>query len=368
MIVRLLHLKKNIFQLSCRAGKEKKGNFFLILILLLGLIEPFFLPSKAHATATTAYLRTDRMGSTVATGGTVCMTPQTTGTEGKVLVTFPGTGTQSSTSYGVNSTFGNWTVNTTNIPTGSTAWVGIGTATAVSGATVTFASGDLVVNTQYCFNFVSTSTLTLPTSANTNNTGTIETETSGGSAIDTVNYATSNIASNGDQITVTATVPSTFSMNLGGATTAALGSLPTSGAPATAAVTMTVSTNANNGWIAWAKNANANSTLTSATTADTSISSGAYSSGSNTHNLTGAAGYGLAVTTGSGSPTIAADYNVSTPSVGSLDSTKFEQIASKNVPANANTVTLTFAAEALPTTKAATDYTDTVTFTAAGQF
>src|SRR5438094_47337 len=118
MITTLPFFKKNTFQKSLAAVKETKRNFFLISILLLGLIEPFLLPSKAQATATTAYLRTDRMGSTVATGGTVCMTPQTTATEGKVLVTFPGTGTQSATSYGVNGTAANWTVTTTNLPTG----------------------------------------------------------------------------------------------------------------------------------------------------------------------------------------------------------------------------------------------------------
>ena len=196
------------------ALNTNKKKLILILLIIVGAIEPFLFPGSAYAA--TAYLRTDRMGSTVATGGTVCMTPTTALTEGKVIVTFPGAGTQSATSYGVNSTAGNWTVNTTNIPTGSTAWVGIATATGVTGAAVTFTSGDLVVSTQYCFNFVSTSTLTLPTGANTNNTGTIVTQTGASPAIDSVSYATSNIASNGDQITVTASVPSTFTMTLSG--------------------------------------------------------------------------------------------------------------------------------------------------------
>ncbi|HSW97613.1 MAG TPA: hypothetical protein VLF89_07350, partial [Candidatus Saccharimonadales bacterium] len=113
------------------------------------------------------------------------------------------------------------------------------------------------------------------------------------------------------------------------------------------------------------------STLTSASTSDTSISSGAFATGAgNVHTISNTtAGYGMSAAAGTGTPTIATEYaGNGTSTFGSLDSTKFEQIASQTVPANANTATLTFGAEATPTTKAATDYTDTVTITAAGQF
>jgi hypothetical protein len=363
--------------LSFKEILHDKRRVLLLLIILFGSIEPFLFPSSANAVVT-GFLRTDRMGSSVATGGTVCMTPATTGTEAKVVVTFPATGaTADATHYGVNQTAGNWTVTTTNIPTGSTAWPTIATATTASGGSVTFGGGDLTVGTQYCFNFTGTSTLSTPTAANNNLTGTIQTQTSGNSPIDTVNFALSNVTSNNDQIVVTASVASTFSFALSG-NTAALGTLTTSGAPNTAsAITMTISTNALNGWLAWAKNTNATSSLVSAAASDgicfggnyPTCTGAAYQTGSgNVHSLSSAAGYGLSVAAGSGTPTVATEYAGSSTSFGSLDNTKFEQIASKNAPVTASTATLTFGAEASATNKPATDYTDTVTISAAGQF
>lgn len=356
--------------LPVQLDSKKVIRGFAAMILLLGLVEPFFFPPTASAAAT-GYVRLTRLAaSTIDAGGLVCFTPQTVGTEGKVMITFAGNGTNGATSFGVSTTTTDWSTNTTNIPAGTTAWPTISAnASAVSGAAVTFTSGDLTVGTQYCFNFTTTGAVGLktPSSAGNNLTGSITTQTSAPATIDNVNNAYS-IVSN-DQVVVTATVTSSFSMSLSG-NTAIIGTLPTSGAPASATgITLTISTNAANGWTAWAKNTNANSTLTSATTSDTSISSGVFAAGAgNIHNLTGAAGYGLAVAAGTGSPTIATEYSTSSPSVGSLDSTQFEKIASNTVPANGNTATLTFSAEALPTTKPASDYTDTVTITAAGQF
>src|SRR5579859_5988405 len=99
---------KNSFfkQLS---SKQKKALFLFALLMLINVAFSVLYPQKAVATAATGYLRTDRMGSTAATGGTICITPQTVATEGKVLITFPGAGAQSATSYGVNGTASNWT-------------------------------------------------------------------------------------------------------------------------------------------------------------------------------------------------------------------------------------------------------------------
>lgn len=358
-------------------NKQKAFRALASLILFVGILEPFLFPTDVSAAAK-AYLRLDRVKINTATGGSVCFNPNTTETTtvGQLVITFPvsGTpGTADATHFGVNQTAANWTWDTTatNIPTGTTAWPGTATTSTVSNGTVTFivtSNQTETTGTTYCLHFTGTSTLTTPTSAGNNFTGTISLNNVSGTPLanETDNYASSIISN--DQITVTATVPSSFSMSLS-TNTAAIGTLPTSGAPASATgITLTVSTNAANGWTAWAKNANANSTLTSATTSDTSISSGAYSSGSNIHNLTGAAGYGLAVAAGTGSPTVATDYNTSSPSVGSLDSTQFEKIVSATAPANGNTATLTFSAEAAATTKPATDYTDTVTITASGNF
>ncbi len=358
--------------------KKQLPHIFLSLVLAAGLFEPLLLPTPASAVAK-GYFRLDRVKINTATGGSVCFNPNITETTNvaQMAITFPvsGTpGTADATHFGVNQTAANWTWDTTatNIPVGTTAFPGTATTSTVSNGIVTFivtTGQTLTTGTTYCLHFTGTSTLTTPTAAANNLIGTIQLNNSGGTQLanELANYAASVISN--DQITVTATVPASFTMSLSG-NTAAIGTLTTSGAPTSATgITLTVSTNAANGWTAWVKNANANSTLTSATTSDTSISSGAFAAGAgNIHNLTGAAGYGLAVAAGSGSPTVATEYSTSSPSVGSLDSTQFEKIVSNTVPSNGNTATLTFSAEASATTKPASDYTDTVTITAAGQF
>lgn len=343
-------------------------RFLLVLMLLVASVGPFILLKEVNAATATGYLRLDRMAAsatgTATTGGTVCMTPETAGTVAKVLITFPGNGTQGAASFGVNSTASNWTLGTANIPTGATPWPGIGTnPTGVSGAVVTVASTDLSTGTQYCFTFVGASTLSNPTSANADLTGSIQTQTSGNAPIDTINFSTAIITN--DQIAVTATVPSTFSFSLN-SNSAALNQINTSGATSATAITGQVSTNANNGWLAWVKSTNA--ALSSPSTLDT-IPSAAYTSGSgNIVDLASVSGYVLDVQQGSGTPTIATEYLGNGTTSGGNLSTAFRQVASKNAPASANTFTMTVRARATATNKAATDYADTLTVTAAGQF
>lgn len=355
---------QEILTFSRELLRDKK-RAVLLVTLLLAAIEPLFFPTPASA-APTAFVRLDRMGSSLSTGGTICLTASATGTEAKVLVTFPGSsGSADATHYGINQTASNWTVTTTNLPTGASAWPSIATATSVSGGSVIFPSGDLTASTQYCFNFASSSTLSTPTGANTNLTGMIQTQTSGGTAIDTVNFALANVASNNDQIAVTASVAATFSFSLS-ANTAALSTLSTSTATSATAITATASTNAQNGWIAWIKSANA--ALNSASTGD-SVASGTYQTGSgNITDLASSGGYVVDGQTGTGTPTIATEYAGNGTTSGGNLATTYKQIASKSSPASGNTFTMAVRARASATNKAATDYTDTLTVTAAGQF
>ena len=148
--------------MSLQTHKKIQGKFsalqLLSLLFLLGL--PFvFVSISQAANLEVAYVRLDRLAASIATGGTVCAQAETVGTEVDVQVVFP-------TGFTVNSTPGNWTVTTTNLPSGATAWPVIGTATAVSSQTVTFPSTDLTISTLYCFNFTGTSTLTTSTAGN----------------------------------------------------------------------------------------------------------------------------------------------------------------------------------------------------------
>jgi hypothetical protein len=297
------------------------------------------------------------------TTGTVCAKPATASVEADVRVTFP-------TNY-VLGTAANFTVSTTNLawPTGGTAWLGINTATNVTGQVVTFPSTDLVVGTLYCFNWINTAAVKTPTAASgTDLPGTVETRTSVPVQIDIGSYATAALAASpGDQITVTATVPQTFNFAIS-ANTDALGTLATGSNTASPTPrTATVNTNAKNGWYVWAKDANTglNSSSASYTIASTTP-------GSNSTLTPGTEGYNMGVTStqtsGTGTITVAAPFvGGSTGKGGGLDTT-LRTVASSSGTANNAVLTLTNNADIQGTTPAATDYTDIETFTAAGLF
>lgn len=351
--------------------KEKLLHLLLAGLLLFGLIQPVFLPSKAYAAAT-GYFRPDRMSTSTATGGSVCINPNANQTTVRRLeIVFAGNGTQGAASFGVNATGSNWTWDTTNIPSGTTAFPGTATTSTVSSATVNFivtADQSLNTGTTYCLHFTGTSTLSTTTSANGSLTGTIILRNSSGTALtnETINYATAIISS--DQIAVTATVPSTFTFALSG-NTAALSTLSTSSVTSATGITATVNTNANNGWITWVKSTNGS--LSSSSTSDSISSPG--TTNATPESLAAQAGYVLDtdLTTDAasgGTVTVDAEFNGADTNSGGHLVTTFQPVASANGPAGGDVVTLLVRAKAGALNKAASDYADTLTVTAAGQF
>jgi hypothetical protein len=340
--------------------------------LALQAFVPFLAPSASAGTLTNTLVRVDRLAQSQSTGGMVCAKPATASVEAHVQVTFPGSGTQGANSFGVNSTAGNWTVTTTNLPSGATAWLGINTATAVSGATVTFPSTDLVVGTLYCFNFASTSTLSTPTSSGTNLTGTVVTQDSGPATIDTGTYALTIVGANADQITVTATVNPTFSMSLSANSDAlgvlTAGSVSTSPTPRTA----TINTNAANGWYFFGKDSAQG--LNSTTASNTISSNCSAGAGTNSTLSAGTQGYNLGAvatsqTGGTGTVTIGTPFvGGSLGKGGGLCSTNYQTVASSNGTADTSLLTLNNNAAISNITKPASDYQDIETFVGAGLF
>lgn len=311
------------------------------------------------AALTQTFVRFDRMKISTPTTGTVCAKPATVGTEARVQVSFP-------TGYTVSSTAGNWAVNTTNLawPATGTAWPGIGTATTVAGQVVTFPSGDLTVGTLYCFNWTNTAALTVKSSATSNNSGTVTTQTSAPATIDSAEFSTASITD--DQIVVSATVPSTFSFALSG-NTDALGSLSTgSVASSPTARTATVNTNAKNGWYVWARDSNTG--LNSASAAKTIAST---TPGTNSTLSAGTEGYNTGVTQtqsgGSGTVTVATPFVGAAATGGGLDAT-LRTIASSNGTADNAVLTLTNNVAISSLTPSANDYSDTITVVGAGLF
>lgn len=349
-----------------RLSKDSLISIGLSLLLMGLTLYPLFSPSRAQAAVTESFVRFDRLATGSAISGSACLETTTSGTETGVIIVFP-------SDWTISQTAGNWTVTTTNLPTAAdgtaaTAWPSINTATAVNGLSVRFPSGNLAnAGEFYCFNFTGASSTVGP--AGNNKTGQLKTE--GGSPfVDAVDWATSVVSTDADQITVTASVSASMTFSLSG-NTASLGTLSSGSTNAASGITQTVSTNARNGWISWIKSGTDGGSGVGAlhsTVANADIDSpGSFNGTPETLTTTG--GYVLDVNTGTGSPNIHAEYNGSgADDGGHLSFSQFRQTAYATAPADGNTVSLVVKARSSNTTPAAADYTDTLTVVAAGSF
>ncbi len=331
-----------------------------VLWLLVFLLSPVLFIQKAQAASLQeVYIRLDRIKASTATTGLVCAkTAVADVTESNVVVTFP-----TGFSLGLAATF---TVNTSNPPPGATGWLGIGTATDVTGQVVTFPSSNLTANTLYCFNWTNTAAVTTAT-AGDDKAGTIA---SGGNSS---SYALSVISD--DQIVITAVVPPIFGFALSGNTDTFSDDLsPTAIRSTTLARTVTIDTNADNGWVTWVKSANAG--LNSASTGGSIATAGTVNN--TPEDLDSVTGYVLDVditsegSIGDGDVTQASDWGAEYAGAdatqgGSL-STTFQPIAASDGTSDADILTLIERAKITSVQIPATDYTDTLTVVAAGRF
>ena len=335
-------------------------GFLFSFVFLCILVLPILLSKSVEAAAhKQVWVRLDRLAASATTGGTVCVkTAAVNVTEADVAVTFP-------SGFTVNGTASNWTTTTTNLPSGASAWLGIGTATTAVGSVVTFPSSDLATDTLYCFNFSGTTTLTNHVTPANNYTGTVA---SGGNSS---SYALSIITN--DAVTVTATVPSTFTFSLSANADTFASALSTT-AQLSNGVTATVVTNAASGWVTWVKSQNAalNSASTGATIAtigtinDTvdALTGGNYGylldvtftdSGNGTGTVSQGAGYGQ-------------EYDGNSSNSGGTLSTSFQPVASSTGTTDGDTIVLKELARVTAFQPAASDYTDILTVVAAGRF
>lgn len=338
-------------------------------IIVLALYQ-YALPTKANAT-NFAYLRLDRLSASTSLPltGTVCLQPQTTGTQSQIVVQFPA-------SFTVSGTQGNWSVNTTNLPSGTTAWPGItgpSAGASISGTTVTFAGYALLsTSTTYCFKFSGGTAVQSNLGSTTGTvTGKIQTfsvtqpfATNPGAAIDNYNYAESLVTNPNDVIAVTATVSASFTFSI--STASALfpsTGIVTSGHGSVAGptITVTASGNSHNGWIAWVQSANG---ALSSPSSGGSITS-TYNAGSATDLSSVNSGYTILASQLANNPTI--DNFYGTTDGNGID-TKWEQIAHGTAPTAGDQFLMTLKAKASASTPAANDYSDTISVTGAGQF
>lgn len=349
------------------------GVFFIAALLSQFLVLNLIPKTKAGTLGKTM-VRFDRMiqstggAGDVFTTGTVCAAASAggAGTEASVKVTFP-------TGMTVSTTTSDWTVSTTNLawPSGAQAWPGINTATAASGQDVTFPSSNITDAQTYCFNWTNSSAaLKTNTSTGNNQQGTVTTQASGPSTIDSNTFQTSTISN--DQITVTASVNQTFSFALS-ANTDALGAQSIS-SPTTSPTprTITLNTNALNGWLVWAKDSQQG--LNSSTASYTIASNCSSGAGSNSTLSAGNEGYNLGVeqsqTSGTGTITVATPFVRSSTNYrgGGLCSGNLQTIVSSTGTTNNAVMTLYNSASVNGSTPAANDYSDVETFVGAGMF
>ena len=353
--------------------RQKWMHAAAIAALLVLTLVPLTLPGRAHAgTFAQASLRLDRIAATTATSGRVCAKGFTAGTATTVKVTFP---TTSATDYVVGTTAANWTVTTTNLDTGQTAWPGIGTASSVSGKSVTFPSSAISNPNLYCFNFASVNTLTTSSAgAGETTQGTITSQASGPTTIDQTTYSESIITN--DQVVVTGTVPPSFTFILSGNTDSFTANLNAATTTSTTGRTITLLSNAQSGWIVWAKDLNNNGgkgALQSVTAGSYDIT-GTSAAGAASHTFTPATeDYGLGVTintdaAGGGTVALNAAYDGTATKAGTLSPTAYFPVASSNGTANNDIINVAERAMVSGQTPAASDYTDTITFVGAGVF
>lgn len=362
---------------------------FLLNIVLSSLIAEM---NSVHAGGfTNVAMRHSRMVVNHAASGTdpilVIAKATTTGTELSLGISFDA-------GYTINATPANITVTTTGIPATYqgltlTAWPGIGSAaTAVSGQNVTFASTDLTVATNtYAFFITGGVTSPATTGQKIHKISTHSDATPDFSgytdAIDASRIAVYTVADNGsgtdgDQIVVTAKVPPTYTFALSANSI----TLDTEAASvqypggtlngAVPVVTVTATTNANNGHAMWLKSGTS-SGLTSTIAGGSIAFAGTAADATPATLSAGTEGVVVDVnlnTNTSGSLAVSAEFDGASTSAGGTPSTTFQEIATASGPAGTagDKVDIVPRVAISAITQAADDYTQTFTVIGAGNF
>ncbi len=347
-------------------------TYIVAVVMLLPLVSIILISSQAEAaTLTTTYIRLNRLTAGQTTSFRLQFRTVGAGAT-SVAVNFNGADatTWTGSSGLVNATQTTATA-TCASETGDTALPGTLSASG-SGSTVTITGVTaLSATTTYCVDLTSSSAVTNANAGEYHPTVTV--------GSDSTAVALRTISN--DQIVVSATVPPSFNFVLSGNTDSFTTDLSTSSVVSTTGRTVTITTNANSGWIAWVKNLNGSSgaatkgALKSAAAGNYTIpTTNANALGSASHTLsTGTEDYGLGVTintdaSGGGTVTLDAAYDGTASKAGVLDPTNFRPIASANGTASGDIITLQERATISGGTPAANDYTDTLTVIGAGNF
>lgn len=253
--------------------------------------------------------------------------------------------------------------------TGATALPGTLAASgdAVNKSVTVTGVTSLAASTAYCVDLTANDAVTNPAAGSYYVT--VATQ-SAGTAIDSSRVNVPIVTN--DSITVTASVPPTFSFALDANTTAFTAELSPGTKQTTTPRTLTINTNAKTGWVAWLRNSSANGLYSPSvnysinpTTPGTAVNeSTAPSTEQYVWGVTGstqAAGVGSTTLTG------AYDATGGTNDGSGVDQS-YRQIASGNGTTQDAVLTLKAAATISPITPAASDYSNTIQVIGAGNF
>lgn len=359
-------------------GKFQKLTSFTSISVLVSQMLFVIIGTQIASAAplTNTYIRLDRMKTGTATTFRVVFRAASSQTA-QLAVDFNGTDT--GTAQWTNATPGGLvtsgavTTSTAQCVTdGFTALPGVSSATGAGSTITTSGVTATTATSTYCVDFTTAAAVTTPTVAGEYH----PTITHGA---DTLTVGIRVITN--DQIVVTATVPPTFNFVLSGNTDSFTANLSTGSVVSTTGQTVTITTNAASGWIAWVKGTNGSSgaatkgALRSTSAGNFTIpTTNANALGSASHTLTtNTQDYGLGVTittdaAGGGTVALDAAYDGTSTKAGVLDPNNYRPIASANGTASGDIIRLTERATIDGAVPAATDYTDTLTVIGAGNF
>lgn len=344
-MARLHHLK--------RLARHQAHWPALTLPVLLGLLAVLWSP-HARANFAEAVVRFDRLQSGQPSDILIMIDPASAGTEAKLTLNL---------AAGIS--VGSPLVTTSGLPAGVTPLPGT-LSVGVSGQLITISGvTDLSVGTTYGVRL--TSAVTQGVSGQYVHT--VATRTSGDAIIDSSQVASSIIAA--DQITVTASVPPTFHLDLDATTDTFLSELGLASVVSTSGRTLTIRTNASHGWMLWARSANQG--LYSSTASATIPTVGTVD-GNPSILVAGTSGYVLAADValdspapGTGTVSIESEYAPALNQGGTLPSA-FAAVATSDGPTEDDEISLVLKAAISSTVPTTNDYADTLTVIGAGRF
>ncbi len=342
--------------------KSRRGWLAAALVFLFASVVSSGVLQVDAASLTSTSIRFNRMSATTDTTFRLTFTVPAgnTGTEDDVRIGFPDDYTVATASLTANTA----SCGATALP-GTLVVTGSDTTSSknitISGVT------NLSAATTYCVDIDRTSTNDPITNPGTGLYAvTVATRDSGDAVIDSATIG-ARVISN-DQIVVSAVVPPSFNFVLDGNITAFASNLESGDVIFTNPRTVTITTNATQGWIAWARSSNTG--LSSAAAGYTIAST---TPGTGTTLTPGTEGYVLGVEATDaalgGTVTVEPAYvgDAGDDDGSGLD-TDFRQIASANGTANGDVLTLLGKAAIAALTPAGVDYTDTWTIIGAGSF